>query len=89
MLRVAQECFSGRLQREHARLSFDAKLELEAANPGKTRTHDETSERWMLRLSQTMAQFVVGAALLGGVAEKRMRNPFPSWYCLRHRPRQC
>ena len=35
MLRVAQECFSGRLGREHARLSFDAKLELEAADTGK------------------------------------------------------
>src|ERR1700686_5073160 len=34
MLRVAQECFSGRLACEHARLSFDAKLELEAGDTG-------------------------------------------------------
>src|ERR1700737_2721131 len=34
MLRVAQECFSGRLACEHARLSFDAKLELEARDTG-------------------------------------------------------
>src|ERR1700720_4832845 len=34
MLRVAQECFSGRLGCEHARLSFDAKLELKAADTG-------------------------------------------------------
>src|SRR6202048_5462785 len=34
MLRVAQECFSRRLACEHARLSFDAKLELEARDTG-------------------------------------------------------
>src|ERR1700720_612890 len=39
MLRVAQECFSGRLGCEHARLSFDAKLELEAADTGNE-AHD-------------------------------------------------
>ena len=39
MLRVAQECFSGRLGCEHARLSFDAKIELEAADTGNE-AHD-------------------------------------------------
>src|SRR2546423_3165016 len=39
MLRVAQECFSGRLGCEHARPSFDAKLELEAADSGNE-AHD-------------------------------------------------
>ena len=34
MLRVAQECFSGRFGCEHAGLSFDAKLELEAGDTG-------------------------------------------------------
>src|SRR5271165_5828147 len=34
MLRVAQECLSGRLGCEHARLSFDAELDLEAAGAG-------------------------------------------------------
>jgi hypothetical protein len=32
MLRVAQECFSGRSGGEHARLSFDTELDLEAAS---------------------------------------------------------
>src|SRR5260370_5336087 len=35
MLRVAQKCFSGRFGCEHAGLSFDAKLELEAGDTGK------------------------------------------------------
>src|SRR5271157_186906 len=39
MLRVAQECFSGRFGCEHVRLSFDAKLELEAADTGNE-VHD-------------------------------------------------
>src|SRR5205823_231257 len=34
MLRVAQECFSGRLGCEDARLSFDAEFDLEAAGAG-------------------------------------------------------
>src|SRR5271166_2035727 len=39
MLRVAQECFSGRLGCEHARLSFDAEFDLEAADTGNE-AHD-------------------------------------------------
>ena len=40
ILRVAQECFSSRLKYEHAQLSFNAKLELEAADTGNE-THDK------------------------------------------------
>ena len=72
MIGLAQKRLAGGLGREHARLAFDAELALETA-VARNQANDGL-ERWMLRLSQTMSQRVLGATPLSKLRRNRAKS---------------
>ena len=72
MVGLAQEGGAGDLGSKHAGLTLDAELVLE---PAVARDEPETaSERWILRLSQTISHRMLGAALLSKRRRKRAKS---------------
>ena len=72
MLRLTQEGGAGELGSEHASLALDAELVLSPQWRATRRT--TASERWILRLSQTISQRMLGAALVSKRRRKRAKS---------------
>src|SRR5262245_47915679 len=72
MLGLTQEGGTGDLGSEHAGLTLDAELVLEPAVA--SHEADDASEKWILRLSQTISHRTSGAALVSKLRRKRAKS---------------